>query len=75
MAEAHSALVFGASGYVGSNLVPYLVEAGWRVRAAARSRAVLEARDWQGVDLDYDQNEDGRVNILDGIFVVTDNCP
>ena len=45
------ALVFGASGYIGTNLVPRLVEAGWQVRAAARHRAVLEARDWQDVEL------------------------
>ncbi len=51
MADPRSALVFGASGYVGSNLVPHLAEAGWRVRAAARSRVVLEARRWAGVDL------------------------
>lgn len=43
-------LVFGASGYVGSNLVPYLVAAGVPVRAAARSREVLSARPWEGVD-------------------------
>jgi uncharacterized protein YbjT (DUF2867 family) len=46
-----SCVVFGASGYIGSNLVPYLRDAGWRVRAVARNRAVLEARDWQGVEL------------------------
>lgn len=44
-------LVFGASGYIGTNLTPRLIEAGWQVRAAARHRAVLEARDWGGVDL------------------------
>ncbi|MDH3587223.1 MAG: NmrA family NAD(P)-binding protein, partial [Gammaproteobacteria bacterium] len=32
------ALVFGASGYIGTNLVPRLIEAGWQVRAAARHR-------------------------------------
>lgn len=47
----HSALVFGASGYIGSNLVPHLVASGWRVRAAARNRAVLEARCWNSVEL------------------------
>lgn len=31
--------------------MPHLVATGWRVRAAARSRRVLEARDWQGVEL------------------------
>ncbi len=51
MAAPPTALVFGASGYIGSNLVPHLVQAGWRVRAAARSRAVLEARRWSGVEL------------------------
>jgi uncharacterized protein YbjT (DUF2867 family) len=44
-------LVFGASGYIGSNLVPALVAAGQRVRATARNVEVLEARGWQGVDL------------------------
>ncbi|HKK23799.1 MAG TPA: NAD(P)H-binding protein, partial [Pseudohaliea sp.] len=45
------ALVFGASGYIGSNLVPYLARAGVPVRAAARSYEVLAARGWDGVEL------------------------
>jgi uncharacterized protein YbjT (DUF2867 family) len=44
-------LVFAASGYVGTNLVPRLRDAGFAVRAAARNPKVLEARDWPGVDL------------------------
>ena len=45
-------LVFGASGYVGTNLVPALLAAGaCDVRAAARNRKVLEARAWAGVEL------------------------
>ena len=44
-------LVFGASGYIGTNLVPYLVAQGYQVRASARSRKVLEARQWAGVEL------------------------
>lgn len=45
-------LVFGASGYVGTNLVPFLAARGLTVRAAARRRAVLEARGWpQNVEL------------------------
>ena len=43
--------MFGASGYIGSNLVPHLVASGWRVRAAARNLAVLEARCWNSVEL------------------------
>jgi uncharacterized protein YbjT (DUF2867 family) len=45
------ALVFGASGYVGTHLVVVLEAAGFRVRAAARNRSVLEAREWKDVDL------------------------
>jgi uncharacterized protein YbjT (DUF2867 family) len=45
-------LVFGASGYVGTNLVPALLAAGvGPVRAAARNRDVLAAQPWQGVEL------------------------
>jgi uncharacterized protein YbjT (DUF2867 family) len=43
------ALVFGASGYVGTNLVPYLVARGATVRAAARRREVLDARGWPDI--------------------------
>ena len=45
------ALVFGASGYIGTNLTPRLLEDGWQVRAAARHMAVLAARDWDGAEL------------------------
>jgi uncharacterized protein YbjT (DUF2867 family) len=51
MTDKSRALVFGASGYIGTNLTPRLVEAGWQVRAAARHRAVLVAREWQGVEV------------------------
>ena len=64
------ALVFGASGYIGTNLTPRLVEAGWTVRAAARHRAVLEAlladrrRDVEGAAADMrDKGEVYPVNI------------
>ncbi len=46
-----SVCVFGASGYIGTNLVPRLRAHGWQVRACARNRKVLEARAWTGVQL------------------------
>jgi len=44
-------LVFGASGYVGTNLVERLLKERLPVRAAARNLKVLEAREWIGADL------------------------
>lgn len=43
--------MFGASGYIGTNLTPRLLDAGWQVRAAARHRAVLAAREWQDAEI------------------------
>jgi uncharacterized protein YbjT (DUF2867 family) len=49
------ALVFGASGYIGTHLVPRLAHEGWSVRAAARNLEVLKARlgdpNWQSVEI------------------------
>jgi uncharacterized protein YbjT (DUF2867 family) len=53
-ARASNALrvaVVGASGYIGTNLVPKLVARGFHVRATARSREVLEGRRWPGVEI------------------------
>ncbi len=50
-AQALRVAVIGASGYIGTNLVPRLVQQGWAVRAIARNREVLEARRWSGVSL------------------------
>lgn len=43
-------LVFGASGYIGGQLVPRLLAAGVRVRAAARNPAALERDGWEQVE-------------------------
>ena len=45
------ALILGASGYIGTHLVPKLLAAGWSVRAGARRLDALEARGWEGVEL------------------------
>ena len=44
-------LVFGASGYIGTNLVEYLSTHGSQVRATSRNVEVLKGRDWQDVDV------------------------
>ena len=44
-------LVFGASGYIGTNLVQRLRQSHRPVRASARHRSVLEGRGWDGVEL------------------------
>jgi len=50
-ASAKRWLVFGASGYIGSNLVPRLLAGDIAVRATARRLDVLEARGWRGAEL------------------------
>jgi uncharacterized protein YbjT (DUF2867 family)/uncharacterized protein YndB with AHSA1/START domain len=43
-------LVFGASGYIGGQLVPRLLAAGRRVRAVARDAASLDRPGWENVE-------------------------
>ena len=47
---AGKALVMGASGYIGSNLVVTLLRRGFNVRAVSRNLAVLEGREWPGAE-------------------------
>jgi len=49
--ESPLVLVFGASGYVGTWLIPRLLDEPVRIRAVARNERVLRARNWDGVEL------------------------
>ena len=44
-------LVFGASGYIGTNLVEFLLAEARHVRAASRNIEVLQGRGWDGAEL------------------------
>lgn len=50
-AEEPLVLVFGASGYVGTWLIPKLLDEPVRIRAVSRDKRVLRARNWDGVEL------------------------
>ncbi|HET7399844.1 MAG TPA: tryptophan-rich sensory protein [Intrasporangium sp.] len=67
-----TALVTGATGYIGGLLVPRLLEAGWRVRVLARHRAALDTAPWRDavdvVEGDAASDTDAR-RALDGIRV------
>ena len=44
-------LVFGASGYIGTNLVEFLLAERRTVRASSRNKEVLQGRGWEHVEL------------------------
>ncbi len=66
------ALVTGATGYIGSRLVPQLLDAGWRVRVLTRDGGKLQGRDWaesvEVVEGDADESADVR-RAVDGVDV------
>ncbi|NVP00658.1 NAD-dependent epimerase/dehydratase family protein, partial [Photobacterium damselae subsp. damselae] len=57
-------LVVGASGYVGSNLVPQLAQKGYSVKATGRNLSLLKKKGWNKLDnvslyyLDLDEKPD-----------------
>ena len=53
------ALVTGATGYIGSRLVPELLDAGWRVRVLSRNPDKLSKRHW------FDRVEVARADATD----------
>lgn len=67
--EKTTTLVFGASGYIGSYLVPALLLEGYCVRTCCRNSEILQARAWPEVDIvEADALKPTTlVNALDGI--------
>lgn len=57
-------LVTGATGYIGARLIPLLLQAGYRVRALARTPAKLRDRPWAG---------DPRIEIVRGDLLDRDS--
>ncbi|MBY5922570.1 DUF2867 domain-containing protein [Ferrimonas balearica] len=49
MAQLRNVVVFGASGFIGGNLVPELLAQGYQVRAVSRRPERLAERGWPGV--------------------------
>ena len=70
--SGRTALVTGATGYIGSRLVPRLLEAGWRVRVFTRDAARLEGRVWRD-DVEVVEGDAGEAadvaGALDGVSV------
>lgn len=68
-------LVVGASGYIGSHLVPELANSGYYVKATGRNLNLLQKRGWEAMPnielLELDLNKSkGLDTVLDGVDAV-----
>ncbi|WP_299015323.1 SDR family oxidoreductase [uncultured Photobacterium sp.] len=69
-------LVVGASGYVGSHLVPELANSGYQVKATGRNLDLLKKRGWEAIpnielielDLNKHTNLDSILTDVDAVF-------
>lgn len=68
--QPRSVLVLGATGYIGGRLVPRLLQAGHRVRAAVRSPQKVESVPWSDqvevhqLDLDEESDDDALASAM-----------
>ncbi|MER7072846.1 tryptophan-rich sensory protein [Terrabacter sp. NPDC000476] len=70
MTSSRTALVTGASGYIGGQVVPRLLDEGWTVRVLTRHRSSMDDRPWHDrvevVEGDVSSADDMR-RALDGV--------
>lgn len=62
MSEKKRIFVSGATGYIGGRLIPRLVQAGYRVRAAGRNMDKLNSRPWSKLE----EVELAQVDLIEG---------
>ncbi|MFQ5400673.1 MAG: SDR family oxidoreductase [Anaerolineae bacterium] len=80
MANTSKVLVTGATGNIGSSLIPALIGSGVAVRALVRDEAKAQALRDQGVevvigDLDKPESLDAAFNGVDKLFLLTSGNP